>query len=380
MVKRKQWIHIIEGAWKEKSVIWLAGVRRSGKTFLAKSLEEIQYFDCELPRTRKVLEDPEDILKNLSGKKIVLDEIHRLENPSQFLKIAADHFPDVKILATGSSTLGASTKFKDTLTGRKKDIYLTPITFSDLVDFDNTDLNHRLFAGGLPPFFLSKKFPESDFQDWIDSYWAKDIQELFSLEKRASFQKFIELVLSQSGGIFEANKFARPCEVSRPTISNYLKVLEATFLVSVIRPFSTNFSNEITAAPKVYSFDTGFTSYFRGWDTLRFEDKGFLWEHFVLNEMQAHMQRKPLFYWRDKSGHEIDFVLKERGERVSIIECKWSSDSFDPKNLKIFRGKYPLGENYLIANDIDRGFTKNFNGLSVHFNSIAKIARILEIK
>ena len=74
--------------------------------------------------------------------------------------------------------------------------------------------------GGLPPFFMGKKLPERGFQDWMDAYWAKDIQELFLLERRSSFQHFVELILSNSGDIFEATKYARPCEVGRTTISN----------------------------------------------------------------------------------------------------------------------------------------------------------------
>ncbi|PYV04098.1 MAG: hypothetical protein DMG26_08305 [Acidobacteria bacterium] len=85
----------------------------------------------------------------------------------------------------------------------------------------------------------------------MDAYWAKDIQELFRLGRRDSFLKFTELVLAQSGGIFEATRFAGPCEVSRPTIVNYLRVLEAMFVAHVIRPFSTRRPTEIVAAPKV---------------------------------------------------------------------------------------------------------------------------------
>jgi hypothetical protein len=88
----------------------------------------------------------------------------------------------------------------------------------DMDDADQTDLKHRFLRGGLPPFFLPEKHPEHDFQEWMDAYWAKDIQELFRLERRDSFQRFTELVMAQSGGIFEATQFARPCEVSRPTI------------------------------------------------------------------------------------------------------------------------------------------------------------------
>ncbi|MCK4852345.1 MAG: AAA family ATPase, partial [Candidatus Omnitrophica bacterium] len=127
MVQRDYWKNTIEALWKEKSIIWLSGVRRAGKTFLSKSLENTQYFDCELPRTRKMMEDPEGFLDSIKNKRIILDEIHRLKNPSELLKIAADHYPETLILATGSSTLGVSTKFRDTLTGRKRQLWLTPM-------------------------------------------------------------------------------------------------------------------------------------------------------------------------------------------------------------------------------------------------------------
>ena len=238
MVRRHFSIKQLEGAWKRRSVVWLSGVRRAGKTFLTQSLGDVEYFDCELPRVRRMIDDPEEFLQDNRGRRIVLDEIHRLERPSEILKIAADHFPDTRILATGSSTLGASAKFRDTLAGRKEELWLTPMTTDDLEDFGGADLHHRLLHGGLPPFFLEKELPERDFQEWMDAYWAKDIQELFRLERRQSFQKFAELLMAQSGGIFEATKFTRPCEVSRTTIANYLAVLEATFVAHVIRPYS----------------------------------------------------------------------------------------------------------------------------------------------
>ena len=134
MVTRHYWIDRIENAWEKRSVVWLAGVRRVGKTYLCQSLPDVEYFDCELPRTRRTMQDPEGFLEVLRGKRIVLDEIHRLDNPSELLKIAADHFPDIRIIATGSSTLSASSKFKDTLAGRKRDLWLTPMCQRDLTD------------------------------------------------------------------------------------------------------------------------------------------------------------------------------------------------------------------------------------------------------
>ena len=261
---------------------------------------------------------------------MIVDEIHRLAQPSELLKIAADYYPQTRVLATGSSTLGASSKFRDTLAGRKFEIWLTPMMTQDLVDFQQPNLAHRFLRGGLPPLFLADAVPEREFQEWMDAYWAKDIQELFRLERRHSFQKFFELILAQSGGIFEATRFAGPCEVSRPTIMNYLKILEATFIVHLVRPFSTNPKTEIVSAPKVYAFDTGFVCYYKGWYDLRREDMGYLWEHYVLNELHAHLQSRDIRYWRDKRKHEVDFVLKKRGQAPIAIECKWSASDFRP--------------------------------------------------
>ncbi|RPJ16806.1 MAG: ATP-binding protein [Deltaproteobacteria bacterium] len=274
-----------------------------------------------------------------------MDEVHRLDNPSELLKIAADHYPDLKIIATGSSTLGASDRFKDTLTGRKSDLLMTPMTISDLADFGREDLSRRFLRGGLPPFFLEDNPPERWFQEWLDAFWAKDIQELFRLERRHSFQKFLELLMTQSGGIFEASRFARPCEVSRTTISNYLAVLEATFVVSVLRPFTTHRPAEIVAAPKVYGFDTGFVCYFKRWHELRSDDVGILWEHLVLNEIQAQLQTRRVHYWRNKGGNEVDFILAGRGKKPIAIECKWSASNFDPAGMQAFRRHYEKGEN-----------------------------------
>jgi len=373
MVQRRFWSRQIEGAWKRRSVLWLSGVRRAGKTVLSQSLPDIEYFDCELPRVRRMIDDSEAFLESLRRRRVVLDEIHRLGNPSQILKIAADHYPETRILATGSSTLGASRKFSDTLAGRKEEIWLTPMIASDLEDFGRLDLNHRLLRGGLPPFFMAEKLPDREFQEWMDAYWAKDIAELFRIERRHSFQKFVELLMAQSGGIFEATRFAQLCEVSRPTISNYLAVLESTFVAQIVRPHSSYRPTEIVAAPKVYGFDTGFVCYHRGWSQLRSEDLGLLWEHFVLNELHAHLQSRDVRYWRDKRGHEVDFVLARRKEPALVIECKWSASDFAAAGVSAFRRQYPQGRNLVVARDVKRSFTRRYGEVPVTFVSLAEL-------
>ena len=195
----------------------------------------------------------------------------------------------------------------------------------------------------------------------------------FSARTPPVISEVAELLMAQSGGIFEATKFTRPCEVSRTTISNYLAVLEATFVAHVIRPYSSHRPTEIISAPKVYGFDTGFVCYHRGWHELRRDDLGLLWEHLVLNEMHAHLQSREIRYWRDKRGHEVDFILAPTKQFSLAIECKWSASDFDAGNLQAFRRPYPQGDNLVVANNVERSFTRFYGGLSVRFVSLADL-------
>lgn len=367
MVGRDSWLALLQDAWRRRSVIWLTGVRRSGKTVLVQSVPGVEYFDCELPRVRRLLADPEEFLSRFKDQVIALDEVHRLENPSEILKIGADHFPKLRIIATGSATLAASARFRDTLTGRKAEVWLTPMNQADLVAFGRTDLRHRLAHGGLPPFFLADQFPEREFAEWVDAYWARDIQELFRLERRVAFLRLFELLVVQSGGMFEAASFAGPCEISRATVSTYVAVLEATRVVHVIRPHSGRRAHEIIAAPKIYAFDTGFVCHYRGWDRLRDDDLGLLWEHVVLDELHSQLQAPVVKYWRDKRGHEVDFVVTRRGHPPVAVECKWKASGFDPKNLLAFRRLHPGTQNWVVSQDVDRPFHRKLEGLEIEF-------------
>jgi len=378
MIKREYWLNRIETAWGKKSIIWFPGVRRAGKTSICKSIPDCEYYDCELPRIRRILEDPEDFLNNIKRKRIILDEIHRLQNPSELLKIAADHYPDIKIIATGSSTLSASKKFKDTLTGRKIKIYLPSMLQHEAELFGNINLQHRLLYGGLPPFFLAEQLPEIEFPEWVDDYWAKDIQELFNIANKYSFQRFMELLLANSGNLFEATKYAAPCEVSRKTINKYLHVLQQTYVVHVIKPYTSYAPSEIVSAPKIYGFDTGFVCHYKGWFDLRREDFGCLFEHLVLNEMLGRLPTCNIRYWRDKSKNEIDFIyLKNRHKDPITIECKWSASNFSFKALSKFRSIYPKGKNFVVAADVDQTFSKSSGAIQVDFVNLESLIEML---
>ncbi len=377
-MERRFWIDEIARAFEHRSVVWLAGVRRVGKTTLARSFPGASYFDCELVRVRRALEEPELFWRDQRGV-VVLDEVHRLVNPSEVLKIAADHFPDRKVIATGSSTLAARNKFRDTLTGRKREVWLVPMIAADLADFGSNDLEHRMVHGGLPPFFLARSLDDKDFEEWLTSYWAKDLSELFVVEKRAAFNRFVELVFAQSGGQFTAQDFAGPCEISRQTVQHYLSILETTLLATVVRPYFGGGATEIKSQPKVYGFDTGFVAYFKEWDSLRDPDRGCLLEHLVLGELCARFDLRRIHYWRDKQHHEVDFVLEAGRRREPLaIECKASPAGFSPEGLTAFRGKYPKGQNLVVTLKQAQPYTKRHGDLEVRYVPFDQLAPILD--
>jgi predicted AAA+ superfamily ATPase len=119
-IKRPLWNARIRESWTKAPIVWLCGARRSGKTTLTHDLpaESVHYVNCALPVSAQMLRDPELFYRECRREIVVFDESHQLEDPSRVLKIGADAFPKLKILATGSSTLAATRKFRDTLTGR----------------------------------------------------------------------------------------------------------------------------------------------------------------------------------------------------------------------------------------------------------------------
>lgn len=374
MFPRPFWLDRLARAWRQAPIVWLTGPRRVGKTVLTRQVPQAVFLNCDLPSVADRLADPEAFFRSVSAPIVIFDEVHQLPDPSRLLKIAADEFPRLKILATGSSTLAATKKFRDSLAGRKRVVELVPVTAAELDAFGVADLEQRLLRGGLPPVLLGLQDPDTFFPEWLDSYYARDVQELFHLEKRGAFLRTLQLIMRQSGGQLEVSKLAAAADVSRPTVMHWLDVFGATHTVRVIRPFSGGGRREITAQPKVYGFDTGLVSHVRGWDQLRPNDCGLLWEHLVLETLVA-AGVQTVQYWRDKQAREIDFVVAGRGPTVDVIECKWRASAFDAGNLSAFRSHYPRGRNFLVAPVHGPAYERRVDG---HTLSVIPATALLE--
>jgi hypothetical protein len=314
-------------------------------------LADAIYFNCDLPSVQRSLEQPELFLDSqVAGSKLIFDEVHQLRDPSQLLKIAADEYPQLKILATGSSTLAATRKFRDSLTGRKQAIHLCPVLWDECTElFGIHDLDRRLLHGGLPePLLATRKDPEF-FNEWIDSFYARDILELFGIRNRQGFLSLFRLLLRQSGGQLDFSQLANLSELSRPTVKAHIEAMQIAHAVHLLRPFHGGGKREIVSRPKCYAFDTGFVSFEKGWNSIRDDDRGLLWEHLVLDTLRFHFGDENIFYWQDKSRREIDFVIRRERDRVDIVECKINPDKLNVAPILAFRKLYPKGKNIIIS-------------------------------
>ena len=378
MINRNIWLKQLQNGWSRRSIVWLSGVRRVGKTTLARMLPDAVYLNCDLPSVHRTLEEPELFLDSRDPDRVlILDEVHRLDDPSRLLKIAADEYLHLRILATGSSTLAATRKFRDSLTGRKQAIHLCPVLWEECEDsFAVRDLDRRLLYGGLPEALLAAGKDPDFYNEWLDSFYARDVLELFGIRNRQGFLSLFRLLLRQSGGQLDYSRLSSLSEQSRPTVKSHVEALQVAHAVFLLSPFHGGGKREIVSRPKCYAFDTGFVTFEKGWDSIREDDRGLLWEHLVLDALRFQHADKDIFYWQDKSRREVDFVVRHTRDRVDAIECKINPDRFNSGSVETFRSIYPHGENYIVLPHLKSAYRIRRNNIIYTVCTVTELMRL----
>jgi predicted AAA+ superfamily ATPase len=366
-------------------IIVLHGARQVGKTsilyYLTNHLKNngnITYFiDLEDSRFVKILDSGTDGFKRLlreegilpaARKKafIFIDEIQYLENPSSFLKLTADHHKDVKLIVSGSSSFAIKDKFKDSLVGRTVNFEIFNLSFKEFLLFKQyayeegkvytkkkTDELKALFKeyilyGGYPKIVLTPEIDKKEkyLQQIIDTYVKKDIRDLADVKDIDKFNKLLEALASQSGQQINITELSNTTRIAKQTIEKYLFIMENTYIVKLVRPFSRNIRSELFKLPKIYFYDTGLMQmlWLKG---LQKEIIGNVYETGIFAELVKKYTKDVIFYWRTKDKKEIDFILRIK-KQLLPIEAKLNFEQFNPSAIQYFNKHYGIS-NYRVV-------------------------------
>jgi hypothetical protein len=368
-----------------EDIIVIHGARQVGKTSimfyfkeqLEQSGERTFYIDLEDSRYTTILDRGVNEFLTLlaeegfnlgeftqNGKKlyVLIDEIQYLSNPSSFLKLLADHHHNLKMIVSGSSSFEMKSKFKDSLVGRTVNFEIYPLSFKEFLLFKGIpliDLPHytdkkiselqslfREFAlfGGYPKIVMASeiKIKETYLQQIIDTYIRKDIRDLAEIKDVVKFNRLVEILAAQSGNLLNIAEVSNTCDLSRPTVERYIFLLEQTYIIRLVRPFSRNLRSELSKTPKVFFYDTGLMQML--WlKRLQKEVLGPVFETSIFSELVKRYQRNQIFYWRTLDKKEIDFVVA-LADTYMPIETKLSFPRIIPAAITSFMTEYNQGK------------------------------------
>jgi len=347
----------IEKALFKGKIVIIYGARQVGKTTLVKEIQKkipdnSTYFNCDEPDVRQALmnKTSTEIKAFLGSKKlIILDEAQRVKNIGLTLKLIVDNFPQMQIIATGSSSFDLANKIIEPLTGRSREFYLYPFALAELKQtYSKLEINRlleqRIIFGMYPEIVQSNGNVEILLKNICKNYLYKDILQFDNIKNSEAIEKLLKALALQIGSEVSYNELAGTVGINKKTISNYIQILEQAFIVFRLNPFSRNLRNELKKRRKIYFFDTGIrNALINNLNPLNLrQDVGALWENFIISERIKyncnHGQDPNIYFWKNRAGREIDY-LEEAGGRLCAYEFKWNKDKY--RFPKIFIKTYP---------------------------------------
>ncbi len=355
MIARTLEAHINRTLQGRKAVIVL-GARQTGKTTLLQAImkkkPQALHLNCDEPIVRSSLQDVNLAdLRNVIGdaKLVFMDEAQRIRNIGLTLKLITDNLKDVQLLVTGSSALDLADEFKESLAGRKRDYHLYPLSWQELAEHEGylqakAQLETRILYGMYPEVVTSPGEEQEQLYELADSYLYKDLLSLGGIRKPDVLSKLVQALALQIGSEVSYNELAQMVGIDKNTVSNYIDLLEKTFVVFRLPAYSTNARNELNRSKKIFFYDTGIRNAVIGsFAPLALRtDTGVLWENFLLSERMKMLGnnriRADMHFWRSVNQTEVDYVEK-RGRQLSAFEFKWNPKA-KKKKARAFLNNY----------------------------------------
>lgn len=358
---------IEEKMFQGKAIIIL-GPRQSGKTTLSKTIvdsfkEQGKYFNCELLDIRSYLvqRQPEILYQKIKDYKVViLDEAQTVENIGLILKNFIDTYPEIQIIATGSSSFDLANKINEPLTGRAYEFMLYPLSYEE-INFQN--FNDILTFGMYPGIVSANKNDKLDrLENIATNYLYKDIFNFEQIRKPVVFEKLVTTLAREVGSQISTDRLAKILDTNKTTIERYIALLEQAFIIKRLYSFSRNLTSEIKKAYKVYFLDIGLRNVIAQ-DVISPDtrsDNGKIFENFFIIErlkfMHNHGHYPSHYFWRTYDKSEVDLIELNQGE-INAFECKFSKEN-KTSSLHKFNLVYKESKIHLVNKESCEKFLK----------------------
>lgn len=336
---------IIREASDYYSVISITGPRQSGKSTLLKHLfPNYKEFSMKDVNIREfALNDPVAFLQQTSDG-MFIDEIQKTPILMEYIQGIVDRNSTRKFLLTGSSNFEMMSDLSESLAGRAGIFELMPMSLSEtMAQRNGQDLSRQLFDGLYPAVSSGKNTAKFYYPSYVKTYLEKDVRDLLNVQNQMQFLRFIKLCAARIGSLINASELAAEVGVDSKTITRWLSVLEASYLVTLLPPYYENISKRLVKSPKLYFNDTGLACYLLDIESPRQLERdkmrGPLFENMVVMEMVKHRYNQGkdggVFFYRDSNQNEVDILLKQEGE-ITALEVK-SSMTYHPSFEKTLR-------------------------------------------
>ncbi len=317
----------------------ITGPRQSGKTSLCRHLfPDYNYVNLEDLTTRgKALADPTGFVDSL-GATAIIDEVQNVPEILSMLQVRVDENRELRFILTGSSNFSLLHRMTQSLAGRVALFTLLPFSFMEMTEEEKEIPTWRLLSQGQYPGIIVNHIPESIFySNYYTTYVERDVRDLMKLKNIMRFDTFVRLLAARVGSEFNASQLAKEAGVSSPTISEWLSILEASYITFTLRPYFANISKQLTKMPKVYFYDTGLLCYLLEIESEKQYQtsplRGAIFENMAISELmkaQYNAGRVPnINFFRERSGKEVDAMVKTP-EGVHLYEVKAGS-TFKPE-------------------------------------------------
>ena len=371
-------------ASKYFSVIAVSGPRQSGKSTLLSQLFPLyeKYSFKDLNILDYAQNDPISFL-NQTDEGMFIDEIQKYPQLLDYIQGIVDNNPRRRFILSGSSNFEVMKNLSESLAGRAGVFELLPMTIEEVTGkIDLNNLNQVLYNGFYPAICAGKNIAKYFYPSYVRTYLEKDVRDFLQIKDQMLFTKFLKLCAARIGSLFNASELGAEVGVSSKTISHWISILQASYLITLLPPYYENISKRLVKSPKLYFNDPGLACYLLDIETPQQLDRdkmrGAIFENFIVMEAIKHRYNMGLeggvFFYRDSNQNEVDILIKQEGELTAIeVKSSMTYNSSFEKTLTLIESwiKTPVRKKAVVYSGDFENTTGNIN--LINYRHIASI-------